>query len=163
MQNPGYIEARIINVAWELKSEHEQAREKREVRTSQVWITKSVQRSKKVWNWKVIECESESRSGVSNSLRRHGLYSPWNSPGQNTGVGRLSLLQGIFPIQGSNPGLLHCRWILHPLSYNGTWREDNSVRLEDSAWWAGSGKDSYEKGDGDKEPSSGKCGPIKGF
>ena len=33
--------------------------------------------------------------------------SPWNSPGQNTGVGSLSLLQGIFPTQGSNPGLLH--------------------------------------------------------
>ena len=35
----------------------------------------------------------------------HGLYSSWNSPGQNTGVGSLSLLQGIFPTQGSNPGL----------------------------------------------------------
>ena len=33
------------------------------------------------------------------------LYSPWNSPGPNTGVGSLSLLQGIFPTQGSNPGL----------------------------------------------------------
>ena len=39
---------------------------------------------------------SESRSVVSDSLRPHGLYSPWNSPGQNTGVGSLSLLQGIF-------------------------------------------------------------------
>ena len=35
----------------------------------------------------------------------HGLYSPWNSPGQNTGMGSLSLLQGNFPTQGSNPGL----------------------------------------------------------
>ena len=43
-----------------------------------------------------------------NSLWPHGPYSPWNSPGQNTGVGSLSLLQGIFPTQGSNPGLLHC-------------------------------------------------------
>ena len=34
-----------------------------------------------------------------------GLYSPWNSLGQNTGIGSLSLLQGIFPTQGSNPGL----------------------------------------------------------
>ena len=42
-------------------------------------------------------------------LWSHGLYSPWNSLGQNTGVGSLSLLQGIFPTQGSNPGLLHCR------------------------------------------------------
>ena len=33
------------------------------------------------------------------------LYSPWNSPGRNTGVGSLSLLQGIFPTPGSNPGI----------------------------------------------------------
>ena len=49
----------------------------------------------------------------------HGLYSPWNSPGQNIGVGSLSLLQGIFPTQGSNPGLLHCRWILYQLRHKG--------------------------------------------
>ena len=42
---------------------------------------------------------------------------PWNSPGQSTGVGSCSLLQGIFPTQGSNPGLLHCRRILYQLSY----------------------------------------------
>ena len=46
------------------------------------------------------------------TLRPHGLYSPWNSPGQNTGVGSLSLLREIFPSQGSNPGLPHCRRIL---------------------------------------------------
>ena len=39
-------------------------------------------------------------------LRPHGLYGPWNSPGQNAGVGSPSLLQGIFPTQGSNPELL---------------------------------------------------------
>ena len=50
----------------------------------------------------VLFCES--RSVVSNSLGPHGLYSPWNSLGQNTGVGSLSLLQGVFPTQGSNPG-----------------------------------------------------------
>ena len=50
----------------------------------------------------------------------HGLYSPWNSPGQNTGVSSLSLLQGIFPTQGSNPGLPHCRWILYQLSHKGS-------------------------------------------
>ena len=49
--------------------------------------------------------ESESHSVVSDSLRPHGPYSPWNSPGQNTGVGSLSLLQGIFPAQGLNLGL----------------------------------------------------------
>ena len=50
----------------------------------------------------------------------HGLYSPWNSPGQNTGMGSLSLLQWIFPIQGSNPGLPHCRLILYQLSHQGS-------------------------------------------
>ena len=45
-------------------------------------------------------------------LRPHGLYSPWNSLGQNTGVGSLSLLQGIFPTQGSNSDLLRFRLIL---------------------------------------------------
>ena len=48
---------------------------------------------------------SESCSVLSDSLLLHGLYSPWNSPAQNTGVGSLSLLQGIFPTQGSNLGL----------------------------------------------------------
>ena len=47
-------------------------------------------------------------------LQPHGLYSPRNSPGHNTGVGSLSLLQGIFPTQGSNPGLPHCRLMLLP-------------------------------------------------
>ena len=61
--------------------------------------------------------ESESRSVVSDSLQPHGLYSPWNSPGQTTGVGSLSFLQGIFPIQGLNPGLPHCRWILYQLTH----------------------------------------------
>ena len=101
------------------------------------------------------------RSVVSDSLRPHGLYSPWDSPGQDTGVGRvaflfsressqprdrtqvsriagrslpaepkgkpkntgvgsLSLLQEIFPTQGSNPDLLHCRRILYQLSYQGS-------------------------------------------
>ena len=70
--------------------------------------------------------KSESHSVVSDSLQPHGLYSPWNSPGQNTGVGSLSLLQGIFPTQESNQGLLHCRWILDQLSYQGS---------PDQGWW----------------------------
>ena len=63
--------------------------------------------------------ESESRSVMSNSLQPQGLYSPWDSPGQNTGVDSLSLLQGIFPTQGLNPGLPHCRQILYHLSEEG--------------------------------------------
>ena len=45
---------------------------------------------------------------------------PWNSPGQNTGVDSLSVLQGIFSTQGSNPGLPHCRQILYQLSHKGS-------------------------------------------
>ena len=48
------------------------------------------------------------------------LYRPWNSPGQNTGVGNLSLLQGIFPTQGLNPGLPQYRRILYQLSHQGS-------------------------------------------
>ena len=60
---------------------------------------------------------SISHSVVSNSLQPHGLQParllcPWDSPGKNPGVGSHSLLQGIFPTQGSNPGLLHYRQIL---------------------------------------------------
>ena len=66
------------------------------------------------------DCASESHSVVSDSLWPHRLCSPWNSLGQNTGVGSLSLLQGTFPTQGSNPGLLYCRRILYQLSHQGS-------------------------------------------
>ena len=66
-----------------------------------------------------------SCSVMSDSLWPHGLQPtrllcPWNSPGKSTGVGCQSLLQGIFLTQGSNPGLLHCRWILYHLSHQGS-------------------------------------------
>jgi len=67
---------------------------------------------KKMW--------SESRLTVSDSLGPHRLYSPWNSLCQNTGVGSHSLLQGISPTQGLNPGLPHCRQILYKLSHKGS-------------------------------------------
>ena len=63
---------------------------------------------------------SESCSVTSDSLWPHGLYSPWDSLGQNTGMGSLSFLQGIFPTQGLNPGLLHCGQILYQLSHKGS-------------------------------------------
>ena len=59
-------------------------------------------------------------SCISDFLWAHGPYSPWNSPGRSTGVGSLSLLQGIFPTQGWNPGLPHCRQILYQLSLKGS-------------------------------------------
>ena len=54
------------------------------------------------------------------SLWPHGLYSPWNSSGQNAGVGSHFLLQGIFPTQELNPGFLHCRQILYQLNHKGS-------------------------------------------
>ena len=66
-----------------------------------------------------MESESESRSVLSN------FATPWTIQsmeffGPDTGVGSLSLRQGIFPIQGSNPGLPHCRRILYQLSHQGS-------------------------------------------
>ena len=66
-----------------------------------------------------------SRSVVSDSLQPHGLQSPrllcwWDFPGKSTGVGCHFLLQGIFPTRGLNPGLLHCRRTLYPLSHEGS-------------------------------------------
>ena len=78
------------------------------------------------WNWwfdctKLLPVKwSESHAVVSNSLRLHGLYSSWNSPGQNTGVGSLSLPQRIFLTQESERGLLHCKQIVYQLSYQGS-------------------------------------------
>ena len=77
------------------------------------------------WNYSVYYNDrykwlSESCSVVSDSLRPHGLQSPWNSPGQNTGVGSHFLLQGIFLTKGLDPGLLHCRWILYQLNHQGS-------------------------------------------
>ena len=62
---------------------------------------------------------------MSDSLQPHGpqpqrIPCPWNSPGKNTGMGSHSFLQGIFPIQGLNLGLLHCRKILYHRSYQGS-------------------------------------------
>ena len=66
-----------------------------------------------------------TRSVMSDSLQPHGLYPtrflrPWDSPGKNTGVGCHLLFQGIFPTQGSNLDLPHCRQTLYPLSHQGS-------------------------------------------
>ena len=71
-------------------------------------------------SYPLVESGSENCSVVSYSLPLHGLHSPWNSLGQNTGEGRCSLLKGIFPTQGSNPGLPHCGQILYQLSHKGS-------------------------------------------
>ena len=65
-------------------------------------------------------------------------YSLWDSPGQNTGMGSLSLLQGIFPTQGLNPNLPHCRQILYQLSHKGSPRILEWVAYPFSSEFSGS-------------------------
>ena len=81
---------------------------KGEVRARQVRDVLQPSRSEVKW--------SKSRSVMSDSVTPWTIHSR-NSPGQNTGVGSSPLLQGIFPTQGWNPRLLHCRQILYQLSH----------------------------------------------
>ena len=77
------------------------------------------------WNWNILSDDLTARSSkepdpscpvVCDSLTSHGLQ----LPGKSTGVGCHFLLQRIFPTQGSNPGLPHCRQMLYPLSRQGS-------------------------------------------
>ena len=66
------------------------------------------------------------------------LLYPWDFPGKITRVGCHFLLQGIFPTQGSNLGLMHCRQILYHLNHSGAQRaisEETSKRIENSCVW----------------------------
>ena len=78
---------------------------------------------------------------LSTTLSQHHLSGPWDFPGQNTGVGSPSLLQGIFPFQGSNLGLLHYRWILYQVSHQGNH----------------AGRGWYFKNKTNKDPAQGPC------
>ena len=82
------------------------------------------------YNWK----GKGSCSVLSNSLWPHGLQFTrllhlWDFPGESTKVGCHFLLQGIFPTQESNPGLLHCRQTLHCLSYQGSLLQLRSIQM----------------------------------
>ena len=91
----------------------------------------------------IYTCESKNHSVMSDSLRPHGLYSPWNSPGQNTRVGSLSLLQWIFLTQGSNRGLLYCRRILYQPSHQGSphiYKSPANCVAHKPAVWTGSNR-----------------------
>ena len=65
------------------------------------------------------------------------LYRPWNSPGQNTGVGSHSILQGIFPTQGVNPGLSQCRRILYQLSHQGSPTMERGLIIKEDPYCSG--------------------------
>ena len=77
---------------------------------------------KNIMKQKIVTLQLFSCLAVFDSLWPLGLQPsrllcPWDSPGKKTGVGCYALLRGIFPTQGSNPGLLHCRGILYQLSH----------------------------------------------
>ena len=82
-----------------------------------------------LWSHQVLDFSLVKVKVVSNCLWPNGLYSSWDSPDQNTGVGSLSLLQGIFPAQGSNPGLLHCRQVLYQLSHREAWMWGGNLQI----------------------------------
>ena len=68
----------------------------------------------------VLSCSVESSTLQPHGLQPARLLCPWDCPGKDTGVGCHFLLQGIFPTQGLNLGLLNCRWILYHLSLRGS-------------------------------------------
>ena len=76
-------------------------------------------------NIQSTEIHSQKKKKIPESTAR--LLCPWNSPGKNTGLGCHSLLQGIFPTQGLNLGLLHCRQILYHLSHQGSPSTDSQT------------------------------------
>ena len=96
----------------------------------------------------LLYCAVLNHSVMSDFFWPHRLCSPpgssvyGDSPGKNIGVGCHALLQGIFPVQGSNPGLLHCRQILYHLSHQGSpsclqemnfiYKHKNKLKVE---WW----------------------------
>ena len=86
-------------------------------------------------NLNLLRCAySPSHSVMSSLFVTHGLQParflfPWDSPGKNTGVSTNFLLQGIFPTQGLNPGLPHCRQILYHLSQQGNPTKSDQLAL----------------------------------
>ena len=86
-------------------------------------------------SWTIMKAESESCSVMSNSFQSHILYNPWKSPGQDTGVSSHFLLQGIFPTQGSNPGLSYCRQILYQLIFQGSPKKTEHQRTDAFELW----------------------------
>ena len=107
----------LSEISWNFKAFQGQELQECRSRDQRFWRTVFYRTPN--WSLECTESKSESHSVMSDSLWLYGLYSPWNSPGQNTAVGSLSFLQGIFPTQGLNPGLPHCRQILYQLNHQG--------------------------------------------
>ena len=86
-----------------------------------VWpVSPRIVRQRRATSYKPLKAKGKVAQSCLTLCDAMDYISPWNSPGQNTGVGTLSLLQEIFPTQGSNPVLPHCRGILYQLSHKGS-------------------------------------------
>ena len=83
------------------------------------------------WHHQLYGHEFEQALGVDDGQGNMVSCSPWNSLDLNTGVGSISLLQWIFPTQGSNPCLPHCRQILYQLSYQESPKRSNQSILKE--------------------------------
>ena len=102
-----------------------------------ILAVRRIKRNKEMWprasgpSSQKVKVKSFSRVQLSGTP---WLLCPWDSPGKNTGVGCYFLLQGIFPTQGSNPGLLHCRHMLYPLSHQGSLSSQRVLGLTVPCW-----------------------------
>ena len=124
--------------------------------TSLLWLFLVAQMVKKV---KVApSCPTLCAHRVTNSMV---MYSPWNSPGQNTRVGSLSFLRGIFPTQEWNPGLPHCGVDSVPIELSGkSWLQESVCNAGDSGLIPGSGR-SLGEGSGNPFQYSGLVNPLE--
>ena len=93
-----------------------------EARTSSILLSLKAGKKENIENVNYNSRQSQycKTTYFQHNITNMGLYSTWNLPGQNTGEDSLSLLQGIFPTQGLNPGPPHCRQILYQLIHKGS-------------------------------------------
>ena len=96
-------------------------------KTYSVWKRRQLTASEAVICCAVLSCSVMSDSCDPMDCSPPGPSVLGDSPGKNTGVCCHAVLQGIFPTQGMNPGLLHCRWILYWLSHQGSPRDDYGI------------------------------------
>ena len=119
----GILQARILEwVAIPFSRRSFQFRDQTQVsritgRFFTIWATREAKQKPCLLSNKNIRAVKVKVAQSCLPLQPHGLHSLWNFPSQNTGVGSCSLFQGIFPTQGLNPGLLHCRQILYQPSH----------------------------------------------
>ena len=134
----------------------------------QSWTNEFLYGNNTMWLLKIWDQLSESVKVAQSCMT---LCDPMDFQAKNTRMGSHSLLHGIFPTQGSNPGLPHCKWILYQLSHQGsphftykwpdTW--DQGLRLSSNSFLClskrgkGKGTFSYRGGCHQSEPRHSGC------